>query len=212
MAGGGLDEELKRRLKLPAEVWEVSGGPGVGRPAPSPAQRPNSQLPDGGLLLLLDRWVLSGCSTRKGREGAQLSHCPTCHPLPCPTMRTAFSPPTAHPRPWPGLPPPNLTRPHSSWVPSCLPLRRPSSWTHWEWSNRAEGVLGRALRTSQRGPSTPAPTCPSPALAQWASPCQARPGLQGRLSSPGPYRPPPGSPSHFLEEREVRGGVEVRTS
>lgn len=52
----------------------ASGGTGrEGRPrgassAPSPSWRPNSQLPDGGFLLLLDRRVLSGRS-RVGGEG-----------------------------------------------------------------------------------------------------------------------------------------------
>lgn len=44
------------------------GQPRIGLLTPFPAQGPDSQLPDGRFLLLLDRWVLPGCSTPKGQK------------------------------------------------------------------------------------------------------------------------------------------------
>lgn len=92
MAGGGLDEELKRRLKLPAEAWEVSNGPGVGLPAASQPSAPthNCQMVD-----FFFSWT-DGCSRDalqgRGREGAQLNHYLASQAPTHPTMPTSLSP------------------------------------------------------------------------------------------------------------------------
>lgn len=108
-AGGGAEEAAEA-----ARGTEVRGRPaGRAPPPPPPAGAPDSQLPDGGLLLLLDRRVLTGGSTgAQGRSPTRPPATPT-RPRPHPAQSDPAPPlslPGALPSaplgaerlPWPG--------------------------------------------------------------------------------------------------------------